>query len=217
MHARGFRFSDGLEEETGFVWDGSHLLQEIQPDGRYTYLYTDPDSYEPLAQVRNWTTEDGESRQQTHYFHCDQIGIPREMTDKDSNLLWFGNYTGWGRLKEETKVTDSAYQPFRLQNQYADSEMGLHYNFFRYYEPEVGRFVNQELIGLWGGTNLYQFAPSTQIGIDLLGLSFFCWIALKIRGYKGGFATADDATTDILKRINLKSIGDNREYADMIY
>ena len=47
------------------------------------------------------------------------------MTDKDGNLLWFGNYTGWGRLKEETKVTDSAYQPFRLQNQYADRETGL--------------------------------------------------------------------------------------------
>ncbi len=43
--------------------------------------------------------EDGESGQQAHYFHCDQIGIPREMTDKDGNLLWFGNYTGWGRLK----------------------------------------------------------------------------------------------------------------------
>ena len=56
------------------------------------------------------------------------------MTDKDGNLLWFGNYTGWGRLKEETKVTDSAYQPFRLQNQYADREAGLHDNFFRYYE-----------------------------------------------------------------------------------
>ena len=155
MHARGFHFSDGLEEETGFVWDGSHLLQEIQPDGRYTYLYTNPDSYEPLVQVRNWTTEDGESRQQTHYFHCDQIGIPREMTDKDSNLLWFDNYTGWGRLKEETKVTDSAYQPFRLQNQYADRETGLHYNFFRYYEPECGRFINQDPIGLAGGSNLY--------------------------------------------------------------
>lgn len=81
----------------------------------------------------------------------------------------------------------------------------------------MGRFVNQNPIGLWGGTNLYQFTPNTQIGIDLLGLSFFCWIALKITGYKGGFATADDAVTDILKRINPKSIRDNREYADMIY
>ena len=81
------------------------------------------------------------------------------MTDKDGNLLWFGNYTGWGRLKEETKVTDSAYQPFRLQNQYCDEETGLYYNFFRYYEPECGRFINQDPIGLWGGNNLYTFGP----------------------------------------------------------
>ena len=163
--------SDDLSNQTRFVWEGSHLLQEIHPDGRYTYIYTDPDSYEPLAQVRDWTTEDGESRQQIHYFHCDQIGIPREMTDKDGNLLWFGSYTGWGRLKEETKVTDSAYQPFRLQNQYADRETGLHYNFFRYYEPDAGRFVNQDPIGLWGGDNLYRFSSNIQIWIDPLGLA----------------------------------------------
>ena len=162
--------SDSLENQTRFVWDGSHLLQEVHPDGRYTYIYTDPDSYEPLAQVRNWTNEDGESKQQTHYFHCDQIGIPREMTDKDGNLLWFGNYTGWGCLKEETKVTDSAYQPFRLQNQYADLETGLHYNFFRYYEPDAGRFVNQDPIGLLGGSNLYQYASNTGLWIDSFGL-----------------------------------------------
>ena len=159
-----------LENHTRFVWDGSHLLQEIHPDGRYTYIYADQESYEPLAQVRDWTTEDGENRQQTHYFHCDQIGIPREMTDKDGNLLWFGNYTGWGRLKEETKVTDSAYQPFRLQNQYADRETGLHYNFFRYYEPDAGRFVNQDPIGLEGGKNFYSYSSNTTKWIDILGL-----------------------------------------------
>ena len=122
-----------------------------------------------MAQVHNWTNEEGERRQQTHYFHCDQIGIPREMTDKDGNLLWFGSYTGWGRLKEETKVTDSAYQPFRMQNQYADRETGLHYNLMRYYDPEAGRFVNQEPIGLAGGENFYQFSPNTQSWIDPLG------------------------------------------------
>ena len=92
------------------------------------------------------------------------------MTDKDGNLLWFDNYTGWGRLKEETKVTDSAYHPFQLQNQYADRETGLHYNFFRYYETDAGRFVNQDLIGVWGD-NLYQFAPNIQSWADFLGLS----------------------------------------------
>ena len=82
------------------------------------------------------------------------------MTDKDANLAWFGNYTGWGRLKEETRATDSAYQPFRLHNQYADLETWLQYNFFRHYDPDACRFVNQDPIGLEGGFNFYRFAPN---------------------------------------------------------
>ena len=170
--------SDGLEEETGFVWDGSHLLQEVRPDGRYTYIYTDPDSYEPLAQVRNRTNREGESKQEINYFHCDQIGIPREMTDKDGNLLWFGDYYGWGKLKSETNVTGTTHQPFRLQNQYCDLETGLHYNFLRYYEPSSGRFINQDPIKLFGDANLYFFATNSQIWIDPYGL----WSLLKPSG-----------------------------------
>ena len=111
---------------------------------------------------QNHINEDGESRQQTHYFQCDQIGIPREMTERDGKLVWFGDYNSWGKLKNETKVTDNAYQPFRLQNEYYDEETGLHYNFFRYYEPECGRFINQDPIGLEGGENLYAFALHVQ-------------------------------------------------------
>ena len=37
---------------------------------------------------QNHINEDGESRQQTHYVHCDQIDIPREIADKDGNLVW---------------------------------------------------------------------------------------------------------------------------------
>ena len=90
--------SDGLKEEIGFVWDG-----------RYTYIYTDPDSYEPLAQVHNHTNAEGENRQQAHYFHCDKIGILREMTDKDANLLWYGECTAWGRLKKDEWVYKNAH------------------------------------------------------------------------------------------------------------
>ncbi|WP_435873303.1 RHS repeat-associated core domain-containing protein [Neisseria dumasiana] len=161
---------DIIDSEITFLWDGSHLLQEHNSDGLYTYIYTDQDSYEPLAQIRDWADAEGEVKQQTNYFHCDQIGIPREMTDKDGNLLWFGDYYGWGKLKSETNVTETAHQPFRLQNQYFDAETGLHYNFFRYYEPDVGRFINQDPTGLNGGVNLYQFASNTQIWIDPLGL-----------------------------------------------
>jgi RHS repeat-associated protein len=38
-------------------------------------------------------------------------------------------------------------QPLRMAGQYFDEETGLHYNLFRYYAPECGRFVSQDPIG----------------------------------------------------------------------
>ena len=155
-------------KRTHFVWDGTRLLQEYTYKGSYTYIYTDQDSYEPLAQVFH---NNQDETQYLAYFHTDQIGIPREMTDIHGNLLWYGEYTVWGRLKKDERIYQNAHQPFRLQNQYYDEETGLHYNLMRYYEPEVGRFVNQDPIGLWGGDNLYWFAPSVQAWVDPLGLA----------------------------------------------
>ena len=154
-------------KRTHFVWDGSRLLQEYTYKGCYTYIYTDQDSYEPLAQVFD-NAKDG--KQYLAYFHTDQVGILREMTDINGNLLWYGEYTAWGRLKKDERVYQNAHQPFRLQNQYYDEETGLHYNLMRYYEPEAGRFVNQDPIKLIGGDNLYQFALNTQAWIDPWGL-----------------------------------------------
>ena len=151
-----------------FVWDGSRLAQEYTYKGTYTYIYTDQDSYEPLAQIFH-NNKDG--KQYLAYIHTDQIGIPREMTDQFGNLLWYGEYTAWGRLKKDGRVYQNAHQPFRLQNQYYDRETGLHYNLMRYYEPDTGRFVNQDPIGLWGGENLYAFAPNAQAWVDPLGLA----------------------------------------------
>ncbi|WP_143779715.1 RHS domain-containing protein, partial [Neisseria dumasiana] len=112
-------------KQTHFVWDGSRLLQEYNYRGSYSYIYTDQDSYEPLAQIFD-NVKDG--KQYLSYFHTDQIGIPREMTDQLGNLLWYGEYSAWGRLKKDERVYQHAHQPFRLQNQYCDEETGLHYN-----------------------------------------------------------------------------------------
>ncbi|WP_208790030.1 RHS repeat domain-containing protein, partial [Actinobacillus vicugnae] len=154
---------------TEFVWDGSHLVQEIdhKTDRTYNYIYSHLNSYKPLAQVYN----EGD-KQVVNYFHCDQIGIPREMTDSQGNIIWKGNYYAWGQLKP-SRENHTAHQPFRLQNQYFDKETGLHYNFFRFYDPILGRFVNQDPIGLDGGENLYLFARNTQHWVDPLGLATY--------------------------------------------
>ncbi|WP_156676668.1 hypothetical protein [Streptococcus oralis] len=42
------------------------------------------------------------------------MDIPREMTDKDGNLVWFEDYYGWSKLKSETNISETAHQAFRL-------------------------------------------------------------------------------------------------------
>ena len=190
-------------KRTHFVWDGTRLLQEYTYKGSYTYIYTDQDSYEPLAQVFHNNQDEA---QYLAYFHNDQIGIPREMTDIHGNLLWYGEYTAWGRLKKDGRVYKDAHQPFRLQNQYFDEETGLHYNLMRYYEPEAGRFVNQDPIGLLGGENLYWFAPNTQSWVDWLGLHSDPDLLNRITRVMGAMSEGDRSrTTYALARVTTSS------------
>ncbi|MDY3333316.1 MAG: RHS repeat-associated core domain-containing protein, partial [[Actinobacillus] rossii] len=154
-----------------FIWDGSHLVQEIdhKTNRTYCYIYSHPNSYEPLAQLV--FAKNSKNPTVCYYYHNDQIGVPRELTDEDGKLCWYGEYTGWGKLKDEYALVENIHQPFRLQNQYADEETGLHYNFFRYYEPNVGRFTQLDPIGLEGGNNLYRLAGNVQGWVDPLGLN----------------------------------------------
>ena len=152
-----------------YLWDGSRLLQEYRKDRTYTYIYTEDRNYEPLAQITTYNGSD--KAREILYYHNDQIGIPREMTDEEGNIVWSGDYSGWGKLTQEGRLKLDIHQPFRLQNQHYDEETGLHYNFFRYYDPEIGRFTQQDPIGLMGGGNLYVFAPNNQQWIDPLGLN----------------------------------------------
>ncbi|WP_208293447.1 polymorphic toxin type 8 domain-containing protein [Zophobihabitans entericus] len=57
----------------------------------------------------------------------------------------------------------------------------MHYNLFRYYEPECGKFVNQDPIGLLGGDNSYLFAPNTNNWSDPLGLRSYAGKQARIR------------------------------------
>ena len=51
-----------------------------------------------------------------------------------------------------------------------DTETGLHYNRFRYFDPDLGMFTTRDPIGLLGGSNVFQYAPNPTGWIDPWGL-----------------------------------------------
>jgi RHS repeat-associated protein len=95
------------------------------------------------------------------------------MTDVDGQIVWQATYKSWGEV--ETLAVKEVQQNLRFQGQYFDDETGLHYNTFRYYDPEVGRFTTQDPIGLVGGENLYRYVPNPNSWIDPLGLACDKW------------------------------------------
>jgi RHS repeat-associated protein len=92
------------------------------------------------------------------------------MTDREGHIRWEGQNSAWGKLLHESIPQETGYaQNLRMQGQYLDRETGLHYNLFRYYDPDSARFTQQDPIGL-AGINLYQYAPNALSWIDPLGL-----------------------------------------------
>ncbi|WDY60294.1 RHS repeat-associated core domain-containing protein [Pseudomonas sp. PSKL.D1] len=156
---------NGQVEQKRFLWQGLRMLREETPGQSILYLY-EPGSYSPLARLDQ---SEGEG-QKIYYFHTDQIGTPLELTDSEGSIVWQATYRSWGAI--ESLAVREVEQNLRFQGQYLDGETGLHYNTFRYYNPEVGRFDTQDPIGLTGGANLYQYALNPTAYIDPLGLSF---------------------------------------------
>jgi len=74
------------------------------------------------------------------------------------------------RTSTQSLTLNKIEQPLRFQGQYLDAESGLHYNRFRYYDPQTGRFVHQDPIGLEGGENPFIYAQNPFLWYDHLGL-----------------------------------------------
>ncbi|TDF83724.1 RHS repeat-associated core domain-containing protein, partial [Pseudomonas sp. H9] len=187
---------NGEVEQKRFLWQGLRMLREETPGQSILYLY-EPGSYAPLARVDQAEGEE----QKLYYFHTDQIGTPLELTDSDGEIVWQATYRSWGEI--EQLAVNAVEQNLRFQGQYFDDETGLHYNTFRYYDPEVGRFVMQDPIGLDGGFNLYHYVPNPFGWVDPWG-----WICNKPGGYKAGDVDAHgNLSPQVNRAVGNKNIG----------
>ncbi|NWD83034.1 RHS domain-containing protein [Pseudomonas reactans] len=186
---------------TIYGWDGDVLAFESRNNDkseRLTHYFFEPGSFVPVAQAIEqrsiqllpepvyegaydvdqdpvWQHKPKPVTFSAHaWYQCDHLGTPMELTDEQGDIAWAGVYKAWGLAKEqrsETAKRSDIRNPLRFQGQYFDVETGLHYNRYRYYDPQVGRFIGKDPIGFAGGFNVYAYATNPVGWIDPFGLA----------------------------------------------
>jgi len=94
------------------------------------------------------------------YVHTDQLGTPRKLTDPTGAVVWDASLTPYGM---EDSIAGTETLDSRFPGQWADAESGLNYNYFRDYDPTLGRYIQSDPIGLRGGLNTYAYVGGNPI------------------------------------------------------
>ncbi|MDD3813992.1 MAG: RHS repeat-associated core domain-containing protein [Desulfocapsaceae bacterium] len=85
-------------------------------------------------------------------------------------VVWQAAYLPFGKAQIATATVANN---LRFAGQYFDAETGLHYNWNRFYDPEVGRYISADPIGLDGGMNLYAYVAGNPVNaVDPWGLAY---------------------------------------------
>lgn len=158
-----------------YVWQGHTLVQvrhldsQNQPKNNRVFVY-EPGTHVPVAL---WDQALGLMQ-----FDTDHAGTPKALYSHETgDAVWAANHETYGKIRDTQSkyshpVTGQPFEPgLRQQGQYEDQETGLYQNLHRYYDPDSGRYVSQDPIGIVGGSNAYQYCPNPVGYVDPLGLS----------------------------------------------
>ena len=160
----GRRIEKKVFQQTGGIWapqkslqyvyDGYKLIEEIDtlPDEkpvirRYTWQPESQGADLPLV-VTDVASD------QSYFYTADGNKNISELVDATGNIAAHYEYDPFGKINTQNGAY-AASNPFRFSSEYFDSETGLVYYNYRYYSPELGRWINRDPIQEKGGWNLY--------------------------------------------------------------
>lgn len=134
------------------------LIAESNGAGSITAEYVYLNS-KPLAKIEGTNV---------YYYHNDHLATPQKLTDSTGTVVWAADYKPFG---EATITVSTITNNLRFPGQYFDAETGLNYNFFRDYNPVIGKYISKDPIGLAGGINLYAYVGNNPVNFrDPYGL-----------------------------------------------
>ncbi|MGB9430062.1 MAG: RHS repeat-associated core domain-containing protein [Gammaproteobacteria bacterium] len=157
---------------TNFLYDGLNLEQELNGTTPTVNYLTGAGIDETLSR----TDSTG-----TFSYLTDNLGSTLALTNTAGAISTSYSYEPYGNTTDSGVSSTNALQYTGREN---DGD-GLYYNYFRYYDPTIGRFISSDPIGLAGGINTYTYALDNPVGYaDPSGLAVYV-------GEHGGFFSGD--------------------------
>ena len=147
---------------TTYLWDhsaGLPLLLGEKIGTSQTYWVNGPGGL-PVEEIRpdNLTVR---------YYHHDQIGSTRLITDQTGTNIGSATYDPYGKLVGVLGVTT----PLGFAGQYTDTETGYQYLRARYYDPNTGQFLTRDPLVTSTRSPYGYVAGNPLTSIDPTGLS----------------------------------------------
>jgi len=144
---------------TYYVYLGLNLAQELDGAGAVMASYTYDGLDRPVTMWREG---------QTYTYLLDRLGSVVGLADASGAVVTTYRYDPWGNLIDSTGTVAN---PLRFTAREWDEESGLYFYRARYYDPQAGRFISRDPVGVQGGLNLYAFAHNRPVARgDPLGL-----------------------------------------------
>ena len=195
-----------LNNETHYLYAGSTVIQERNSLNQPTVTYTRGNGL--LAR----TDTNG-----TCYYHIDGNHNVTALVNSQGTLVARYIYDPYGNLLESWGSMADA-NLYRFASQEVHPLSGLYAYPFRFYDPNLGRWINRDPIGFWGGRNPFVFVGNNPInavdpdGLDSLvpgvnGSYNNSVPALTLTGQMGGPVTTSYAGPDSLFAIGAITMG----------
>ncbi len=135
---------------TSYVYDGDNCIAEYDASSNLQrkYIYG-PCTDEPICMI-----EAAGSYAGTYYYHFDALGSVVALTNSSGNTVEVYEYDVYGRLGASDPNHPNR---FLFTGREFDKETGLYYYRARYYNPQIGRFLQTDPIGYDAGMNLSRY------------------------------------------------------------
>jgi RHS repeat-associated protein len=143
---------------TNFIYDGDDVVKDSNSDGSTVEYLNGPG-------IDNKIRQKGATSKTTYYFTQDHLGSTTALTGTTGKLVERITYDGFGNSAGSAKTR------YGFTGRERDSLTGLMYYRARFYDPQLGRFISEDPIGLAGGINQFAYVGNNpQNGTDPSGL-----------------------------------------------